>query len=439
MDKYIVDEKTRVFLHGAGSLGSLVGKYLIESGFQICGYIDQRAEEIHTLHGLPCYAKKDIEAAADKKSDVILVVVKDVFEHERIKEAWLQAGFRRIIYKPMPVIDGKGSEGEREISGIYDSIVVRRAEFPLKVPQAESIQPDSSNSISLEDETSCVAYIPSEIVYTNRNRSEEANWGDVNIHAFVPHLLLFSRFSNDPVGDIGPYLAFCERSAVKNHVKITAAWKRNVLRNRHNVYMQMQQYLSVDSGFFIRNAPEAEWNESGYFNLKSGKHRSAFLASKKMPYIPCRISKADFKSWEEYMGEALPESPARIGRRDPEAEFWKEIFCSLAFTICKINLSDRMTPMYRGKSFLNLAESGGYLERNLKKLGLRMCAADESADYALADCRSGAVEGKAEKEAVFLIDYDETAEEKRPGQEIIWRGISNGENVRLTMRRNPEI
>ena len=436
MGEYVFDKRSRIFLYGAGSLGSIVGKYLLDSGAQICGYIDQRAKEIFTLHGLPCYSKDEIDTVADRENDVIIVVIKDVFEHERIKETWLQAGYQRVIYKPMSVINGKGSAEEIRINSVYDLIVGQRIQIPVSVPLAEYVQPSSLNCILQEEESSYIAYIPSEIIYTNRNRSGEYNWGDINIHALVPHLSLFRLLSGDLSGNSGPYFAFCERNAEKDHVKVTEAWKENILRNRHNVYMQMQQYLSIDSGFFIRNAPEVEWNEAGYFNLKSGKHRVAFLASKKMPYIPCKISKSDFRSWERDMDKDYPESPAHIGSRDQEAEFWKEIFCALVFEICKMNLNNQIIPIHWGKSFLNLTKSGSYLERNLKKFGLQLCNENENADYVLIDCRFGNMAAKAAKKAIFQINYDDNMlESVQKNPEIVWQGVFSGRQVLLIRRK----
>lgn len=436
MREYTLTRKTRIFLYGAGSLGSVVGKYLLDEGFQVCGYIDQRAKEIRTLHGLICYSKEDVDTIVDRKNDVVLIVVKDVFEHERIKESWVQAGYYRIIYKPLSVINGKGTDEEIKISGVYDSVVGQRIKPPAAVPLAPNIQPDGSDCVLSEEDDSYIACIPSELIYTNRNRTGKYNWGDVNVHAMVPHLSLFRSFSGDLTSDGGLYLAFCEENAAKDHVEVTSAWRQNVLRNRYNVYMQMQQYLSIDSRFFIRNAPEIEWNETGYFNLKGGKHRASFLAAKKIPYIPCRVLKSDFKKWEEHMGDKLPESPAHVGIRDTEMELWKEIFCVLVFTICKTNLSDRMIPMYRGKTFLDLTENGGYLERNLNKFGLRMCSSDENADYVLADWRSESAQSKRAKEAQFRICYDDGSSDSRhPDQEIIWRGIYSGKSILLTVKR----
>ena len=70
-----------------------------------------------------------------------------------------------------------------------------------------------------------------------------------------------------------------------------------MIKNRADVFANMNESLERDFDFFVRNAPNAKWNENGYFNLVSGKHRAAFWVAKGRHYIPLRVSDSDFEKW----------------------------------------------------------------------------------------------------------------------------------------------
>ena len=140
-----------------------------------------------------------------------------------------------------------------------------------------------------------------ELIYTN---DTETFWGNINIQALYPHISFFNFLANKREAEKESYLEFCEQSASAiGDIKITKAWRENVLRNRTKIYQQMCNALDLDSDFFIRTAPTATWNKKGYFNLTSGKHRATFLTSKGKRYIPLSILKSDYLLWlqkEEY-------------------------------------------------------------------------------------------------------------------------------------------
>ena len=59
----------------------------------------------------------------------------------------------------------------------------------------------------------------------------------------------------------------------------------------------MQYEWEHDRSFFVKNAVWADYNEKGYFNIKSGKHRVVFMLVKGKRYIPLRIKKSDYEKW----------------------------------------------------------------------------------------------------------------------------------------------
>jgi len=423
MDDYILNRESGIFLYGIGTLGSIVGRYLLEAGFRVLGYIDQRAGEIPSLYGVACYSIEKARTRIDKEQDVIFIVIKDVFEHENIKDFWFSEGFRRIVYKPLAVIDGAGNDWEKRISDVYDRLVKKELPKQMETPLVEERKHAAAKRIAAADGERCTVYIPIELIYTNRNRDGAYDWGDISIHALVPHLRLFRFFSGDLTCSSASYLAFCRENARRDRVETTEAWSRNVLRNRYHVFTQMERYLASDRSFFVRNAPEAEWNEKGFFNLKSGKHRAAFLAAKGMPEIACTIAKEDLQKWEAFM-------TAEGGERDPEEAFWRRIFRALAFQICEESLDGHMIPQYRRRPFLNLTGQDGFLTKNLIRFGLRKCENGETPCYVILDGKPGAEESDWKEAALFWIEDGSGSAEGT----AVWRGMREDRTVTLKTR-----
>lgn len=295
------DSETPIYLYGAASIGKIVLKTL--SSFNIQGFIDMRGKEIESMCGKMVYSLENIPSLA-KKDGIIIITVKNVFEHEEIAYSLYKHGCRNIIYKPQGVLEGNSSEHEKILSDLWDEIVSGEIKFEGRhIPRYQSALRYSFIDYALicEIDDRVVANIPLELIYTN---DTETFWGNINIQALYPHISFFNFLANKREAEKESYLEFCEQSASAiGDIKITKAWRENVLRNRTKIYQQMCNALDLDSDFFIRTAPTATWNKKGYFNLTSGKHRATFLTSKGKRYIPLSILKSDYLLWlqkEEY-------------------------------------------------------------------------------------------------------------------------------------------
>lgn len=289
-------------LYGAAAIGELAEKSITSVGDKVIGYLDRRAFELTEYNGFPVYAPDEIPVEISCCEVIVFIAVKNVFEHEKIARKLYDRGYKIVVYKPYKTLIGAGTEEERKLAEIYDNI------FAGKEVDEEEVIYYGSNKINnelfdyakiSEKNERITAYIPIEFIYTNNyNAGGMQKWGNIPIAALFTHINFFKSLDGDPLVEPEDYLEeYCVYTAIlQGKIKVTDAWKANVIENRTQIYEQMRDAQDLDPLFFIRNAAMATWNqEKGYFNLTSGKHRCTFLAARGAKYIPLNISKNDYK------------------------------------------------------------------------------------------------------------------------------------------------
>ncbi len=288
-------------LYGAASIGNIAKESLEQCGLQVVGYIDKRAFELSVYNELPVWGIDSVPDQYMNEDTVVYVSVKNVFEHEAIAANLLAKGFRYIIYKPYSVLLGYGSREECALARLYDDLFVGDVSGAFSIPEIPHGVIIHDFAKINEENGMITAYIPVEFIFTNNYRnSEMVKWGNVNILAFFTHIDFFRFLSNQEGGETDSYLQeYCIFTAnLQRKIKVTDAWKNNVIENRTQIYEQMKEALDLDPAFFIRNAAEAEWNcEKHYFNLTSGKHRCTFLAAMNKKYIPLKMKQTDYEQF----------------------------------------------------------------------------------------------------------------------------------------------
>lgn len=302
-------------LYGAASIGNIAKKTLEEAGLNVIGYIDKRAYEIQIFNNLPVWSLDTFPQDYCKSDIAVFISVKNVFEHEQIAAALHRSGFTHIVYKPYSVLLGYGNRQEDIINKIYDDMFAGKYNNKYGIPICPIGTKRNIHDFALicEDTESITANIPLEFVYTNDyHDSGMAKWGNICILALFTHIDFFSFLNNDKASSPADYLQeYCIYTAnLQKTIKITEAWKINVVQNRMQIYEQMKDALDLDPDFFVRNAAEARWNtQKKYFNLISGKHRCAFQAAIGKKYIPLKISKCDY---EEFINKSEVNETIRI-------------------------------------------------------------------------------------------------------------------------------
>lgn len=295
MSDYTLGEG-KILIYGAASYGKRIYERFIRQGYEVAGFIDKRADEISEFMGLKVLnPESDLGAYEDA---ILFIAVKNVFEHSAIVKYLISKGLHKFIYRPYAVLAGVGNTSQKRINLLYTQIDEDQFTDFQSIPMVyeESLFHAIDSSLVQEMEGEAVAKIPWQSVFTNRKKGKSSIWCNVNVAQLIPHISFFSYLLGNFEEGIEEYLNFCEKAAMsQGSIKITEKWKENVIRNRKMVFQQMNSAYELDPEFFIENAPTAEWNtEEHCFNLKSGKHRAAFMIAKGIKYIPLRISKEDY-------------------------------------------------------------------------------------------------------------------------------------------------
>lgn len=291
-------------LYGAAAIGGLAKRAIESMGDAVIGYLDRRAFEINEYNGVPVYAPDQIPSTFCKEDIVTFIAVKNVFEHEKIARRLYRSGLKKIVYKPYNVLIGVGTEEENALADLYDLIYEGNVQSAaMAIPQcfAGSSRPLFDYAKIEQKGDNVVAYIPTEFIFTNNyDEGGMKKWGNIPIAGLFTHINFFRSLGGDISASVDPYVEeYCVYTAtLQGNIKITNAWKENVVENRTQIYEQMREAQNIDPDFFVRNAATAVWNEEKkYFNLTSGKHRCSFLAAQGMKYIPLCISLTDYETF----------------------------------------------------------------------------------------------------------------------------------------------
>lgn len=297
---FTITSETKIILYGAATFGSMLYKKMRSLNHNIIGFIDKRSDEITQLFDLPVWNLENIPSEIKNMDYCIIIAVKNVFEHSEIVECLLKLGYDRCIFKPYAFLVNNYFDEDKRLSDIYDEIVAGKEVYGISIPKTTIERLGSLKSVPIvkQDGEYVYAYVPLSLIYTNKSEGNEQQWSNINIYALFPHIDLFKYFSGNINYGYEAYVdSYCTAGAEKQGVQTTDEWKINVLLNRRIVYEQMELFFNIDETFFIRNAPQAKWNERGYFNLVSGKHRTAFLAAKNLYYIILKITEEDYKKF----------------------------------------------------------------------------------------------------------------------------------------------
>ncbi len=299
-DFFHFTQDTPVWLYGAASIGHIMNERLMSAGYDVRGFIDKRGDEISEFCGLPVFSLDEVRLNQGILNGIVFVAVKNVFEHEAIIRRLKDIGIKRLIYRPYSSLIGTDNDIERCLNMIYSQYfegehIPSQVDVPI-IKNVSTYNYDYARVRAYEDKV--IAYIPIDYIFTNDySRSKMEKWGNLNIAAFFTHIDFFKYLSGDGSVGFDNYLyEYCEFTAnIDGRIEITDGWRKNVLKNRTQIFQEMLILLTIDKDFFLRNPATAKWNSHRkFFNLTSGKHRCTFLASQNQFLIPLEISEDDY-------------------------------------------------------------------------------------------------------------------------------------------------
>lgn len=386
MSNFILSKKSRFVLYGAASCGTILCRKLEKEDCKVDAFIDQRGKEIGWLMNHPVYDLKQAQERLPVKDVIVIVAVKNVFEHSRIAAELIKAGFCNILYKPYAILQGKGAVKEQLINQWYENMmseefVNQSVEIPCTCSVVTSVVSEGDYILEETDDSVMVS-IPLCCIFENKGVGQQER----NALYFFPHIQFFKYLQGDTKADISYYIDYCKRAAREiGTFELTEQWQTNVIRNRVEICNEMNNAFFLKRDFFLSGAPKVMWNRSGYFNLNSGKHRTAFMVSKGMQFMPVRMSKTDMRIWmnidiakivvNQIKSENVFEIPAPI-----EHPWFYEYTCTSALFFYKLTfkLAEMISRSYyqspidnyvADKKIYIQVHDWGYLGRILRRSG----------------------------------------------------------------------
>lgn len=296
-NSFCIDRNTPIVIYGASYIGSVTGRSLIQKGYQVVAFIDNRAEEIGTCVGRPVYTI-DVFRTVFDNDVIIFVAVKNVYYHMDIVRTLNQYGYSKVVYKAEKILQGKADRMEYELDRAYEGMVKRGNVPDSLIPVVIAHNEIEWHGAKLleEDEDAVVVSMPAELIYTGV--TDEA-WTNISVLQLIPYISMFRWLDGDQTCAIDEYLALCKKGAESENLQITDGWKRYVIKNRKDVYINMKWKYEFFPEYFVQHAPEVESNQRGTFTLKTGKHRTAFLLAMGRTSIPVRIKRREWKNYIE--------------------------------------------------------------------------------------------------------------------------------------------
>lgn len=293
-----------ILIYGASSAGIRVGRLLEGSGSTIKGYIDKRAKEIEFFNGKRVYTIDEAEKLFKYKENVIIIIcIRNVFEHIYIAKDLLVLGFTNLIYKHKDVLSGKKNSYLLSIDDAYEKLVNEG-----RVPNNSVFKTDANNLQVIKDfaiiedddkKGEKVVFIPKQLLFVDTKNG--IAWQNLNIPTTFPGVFLyeyFERKNNFTFKEIYDFYINQFSKGIVKDIGITAndSWGNVTIQGRQEVYNEMNIKFAIDTSFFIRNCPKGIFDskESRVKVISSGKNRISFLVAKGINFIPIRLSKEDY-------------------------------------------------------------------------------------------------------------------------------------------------
>lgn len=310
---FSLDMKKEYLIYGAGGCGLKLINVFKKKGYCLRGFIDKRAASLDTVCGEKVWSLDTLsELREEAENIVIIITIKNVFEHTNIAMELAQIGFDQCIYKPLPILQGYKDKELEKISKAHDifliSVDIPDNQILSKVRNDNKIR-IKDNFIITKQEQEVLTWVPLELLF---NYKESDPYKQISMAAFFPLSNLYKLFLGGSMMNerkiLDDFFCYCNEWAYRNNITVTKELKQRWIASRHEAFTQMQELVDYDFDFFFRAAPEVERNVDGGFNLIcSGRNRVVFLEAKGYRHIPVKMSKDNYKKWinKDVMDEVL--------------------------------------------------------------------------------------------------------------------------------------
>ena len=303
MEKYKIRDK-RILIYGAGSIGKVVSGIFHKAGIDIDSYVDQRAGIIKENDNKRVLHMDEVKEKIQEKDDyVIIITIRNVFEHSSLAKQFYREGFKNIIYKPITILRGNSNDIQNSINDAYEQIT---AKFVIPKGEIACYEKEEMGICDFglyeESEDEVLVKMPAELLFSNTN-PKAFIWSCQNFYSNYIAVDLYEAFCNASNGSVEEVLKrYIERFALPGAkvmgVNTDGTWKELLIDSRQKVYYEMEYKLWMDYSFFIQNCVKVGCRKGKGFELvSSGKNRVSFLIAKGFRYIPVKMKKSDYQSY----------------------------------------------------------------------------------------------------------------------------------------------
>ena len=247
--------KTPVYLYGAAGFGTLVYNKLNDY-CNLVAFIDERFDEIKSYLDLPVIHVTQ-PTQSEKRESIVIVCVKNIFEHETITSMLIENEYEHIIFHPVneSIFAFRSVEERQVLIDSFVDITKGRLQQPCEIPSAKGLFKrhfaDSAILKRNEDELKLTALIPSTFVFT-RPRND-GYLSDLPILSLFSHLEMFDYLSGDVNADYKFYMDIVVKVANEaGDFEKTSRWQDNILKARQMVYERIYKPAQWEDVYLSR-------------------------------------------------------------------------------------------------------------------------------------------------------------------------------------------
>lgn len=301
MKASIIDKEKYYLIYGLGGYGIRLYNLLKSHECAVLGFVDKRSDKIKDYNGARVYSLKEAGKEIENKENIIaLITIKNVYAHIDVANGLFRMGFNYIIYKPISILKGYENVGDRQIDAVYETLIEKNSfALNLPVPFYEKTIIRLQDRLVIEETGQAVkVWMPVELLFNYKNAP---SYPGINMPLFFPIVDLYKAFLG--LGEIpyeeavSNYLLYCQEWLKRNNSSLTIDYNKSAIESRINIFTEMERLAETQINFFIKNAPEAEWEKSKFYLVSSGRNRVSYLIAKGFRYVPVKISKTDYEKW----------------------------------------------------------------------------------------------------------------------------------------------
>ena len=285
----------RVAIYGAGEVGQECCLNLLRVGIRPEAFFDRKAKSGKKCLDIPLLQIDEYPDLA-RCDTIVIIALADGLLHKEVADKLYTRGFRKLVF--LPIAYDMPTRLKTKLTILYNEYLEGRVTGVVQNygRYAKESFFEAGQAVASAGIDKVVVWVPLEIVYTE---SLEHWPGDKNnLHSPYAYydrniatnywMLNLIRYFQGMDGSCDLYLSMYERNG---------GAKPNIEKRRLQFELFEHEY-SFGMEFFIHSAPEAMWNERGYFNIVGGNHRIMYLYAKGCRYFPLKISRKDFCKWQ---------------------------------------------------------------------------------------------------------------------------------------------